>query len=330
MLGNRLKELRTSKKMTQDDMANLLNIKRQTYSAYERGISFPDINSVSYMADFFNVSVDYILGKTDIPTVPTPEQNNEFSEALKDFSEEERHQIENYIKFIKSQRTSKEWYTLMNTNTLTNYTFPPLTLLEQPKTSDNIENKEALMSIGKEILESLKGFGIVALLLKITHNLIMTRYEIKIVNGKLSEVLELKDDIAMRTGSLDIYITVSQNSYGTVNIDIPNATFSPVNLIELLSSDEFRNNNYGIPVCIGMDASGPVIRDIETMSSLLIFGTTGSGKSICIHSIIMSILYNSTPDMIRFIMVDPEPSELVVYKDIPHMLLPVLTEPIKA
>lgn len=218
----------------------------------------------------------------------------------------------------------------MNTNTLTNYTFPPLTLLEQPKTSDNIENKEALMSIGKEILESLKGFGIVALLLKITHNLIMTRYEIKIVNGKLSEVLELKDDIAMRTGSLDIYITVSQNSYGTVNIDIPNATFSPVNLIELLSSDEFRNNNYGIPVCIGMDASGSVIRDIETMSSLLIFGTTGSGKSICIHSIIMSILYNSTPDVIRFIMVDPEPSELVVYKDIPHMLLPVLTEPIKA
>ena len=108
MLGNRLQELRTSKKMTQDDMANLLNIKRQTYSAYERGISFPDINSVSYMADFFNVSVDYILGKTDIPTVPTPEQNNEFSEALKDFSEEERHQIENYIKFIKSQRTSKE------------------------------------------------------------------------------------------------------------------------------------------------------------------------------------------------------------------------------
>lgn len=210
----------------------------------------------------------------------------------------------------------------MNTNTLTNYTFPPLTLLEQPKTSDNIENKEALMSIGKEILESLKGFGIVALLLKITHNLIMTRYEIKIVNGKLSEVLELKDDIAMRTGSPDIYITVSQNSYGTVNIDIPNATFSPVNLIELLSSDEFRNNNYGIPVCIGMDASGPVIRDIETMSSLLIFGTTGSGKSICIHSIIMSILYNSTPDVIRFIMVDPEPSELVVYKDIPHMLLP--------
>ena len=90
--------------MTQDDMANLLNIKRQTYSAYERGISFPDINSVSYMADFFNVSVDYILGKTDIPTVPTPEQNNEFSEALKDFSEEERHQIENYIKFIKSHQ----------------------------------------------------------------------------------------------------------------------------------------------------------------------------------------------------------------------------------
>ena len=110
MLGNRLKELRTSKKMTQDDMANLLNIKRQTYSAYERGISFPDINSVSYMADFFNVSVDYILGKTDIPTVPTPEQNNEFSEALKDFSEEERHQIENYIEFIKSQRTAEDWY----------------------------------------------------------------------------------------------------------------------------------------------------------------------------------------------------------------------------
>ena len=108
MLGNRLKELRTSKKMTQDDMANLLNIKRQTYSAYERGISFPDINSVSYMADFFNVSVDYILGKTDIQTVPTPEQNNEFSEALKDFSEEERHQIENYIKFIKSQRTAED------------------------------------------------------------------------------------------------------------------------------------------------------------------------------------------------------------------------------
>lgn len=94
----------------------------------------------------------------------------------------------------------------MNTNTLTNYTFPPLTLLKQPETSDNIENKEALMSIGKEIVESLKGFGIVALLLKIIHNLIMTRYEIKIVNGKLSEVLELKDDIAMRTGSPDIYI----------------------------------------------------------------------------------------------------------------------------
>ena len=160
---------------------------------------------------------------------------------------------------------------------------------------------------------------------------VVTRYDLKPAPGLRSQrVISLSDDIArsMLAESVRVAMVPGKNVIG---VELPNKIREIVALRHLLEDEEFQNSNHKLPLCLGKDIAGkPVIADLSTMPHLLIAGTTGSGKSVGVNSMIISLLYKHTPETCRFIMIDPKMLELSVYDGIPHLLTPVVTDPKKA
>lgn len=212
------------------------------------------------------------------------------------------------------------------------YIFPPIDILTKNENS-NIENLDQKLEDTSNKLETiLKNFGVNVKVTGVSRGPSVTRYEILPEMGvKVSKIVNLSDDIKMNLAATDIRIEAPIPGKTAIGIEVPNINKSMVGFREILSSSEFKEEKSKISFALGLDLSGKtVVSDIEVMPHLLIAGATGSGKSVCINTIIMSILYKAKPSEVRFIMIDPKVVELSVYNGIPHLLIPVVTEPKKA
>ncbi len=212
------------------------------------------------------------------------------------------------------------------------YNYPPVDLLQlsQPNKVKNMEQQDQMKA--QKLEETLKSFGISAKLTGIAHGPAVTRFEMQPAPGvKVSRIVNLADDIALNLAATSIRIEAPIPGKPAIGVEIPNEVIEMVPIREVLESSVARRNPSRLAVALGKDNSGRhIIADIAKMPHVLIAGATGSGKSVCINSIICSILYRATPEEVRMIMIDPKVVELSVYNSIPHLLIPVVTDPKKA
>ena len=211
------------------------------------------------------------------------------------------------------------------------YKYPPLSLLKDAKKNGG-DSKEYLAEMANKLESALSSFGVQAKVTEVTLGPAVTRYELEIAVGtRVSKVLNLADDIKLSLAVTDVRIEAPIPGKSAIGIEVPNKVKSMVGFKELVSSKKFKEDKSKIAFCVGKDIAGSVmVGNIEKMPHLLIAGATGSGKSVCINTIIMSMLYHASPDEVKMIMVDPKMVELSVYNGIPHLLLPVITDPKKA
>ena len=247
------------------------------------------------------------------------------NEVINEFipQEEIKSLIQEDLPFIKSENNTD--------NKKIKFKLPSIDLLKIPKQKD----KEKLRDddyIDSEFLEKiLLDFGVSGEIKKVSHGPVVTLNEFEPAAGvKVSKIINLSDDIARNTSSESARIaTIPGRS--TIGIELPNSTRENVYLGEILSNSDFAKKDIRLPIALGKNISGiPVVGDLASMPHLLIAGTTGSGKSVCINTIILSLLYRHTPDKCKFILIDPKMLELSTYEGIPHLLCPVITEAKKA
>ena len=211
------------------------------------------------------------------------------------------------------------------------YVFPPVSLLKPPGNKQG-DSKQHLQETAQKLQQTLKNFGVNVTITNISCGPSVTRYEIQPEMGvKVSKIVNLADDIKLNLAAADIRIEAPIPGKAAVGIEVPNKETLMVSFRELVDSPEFKNHPSNISFCVGKDIGGNVtVADIAKMPHLLIAGATGSGKSVCINTIIMSILYKADPKDVKLIMVDPKVVELSIYNGIPHLLIPVVTDPKKA
>ncbi len=211
------------------------------------------------------------------------------------------------------------------------YMFPPKSLLETPKQTGGITRQE-LMQTEKTLMQTLSDFGIDATMVGASVGPIVTRYEISPSKGvRVSKITSLADDIALSLAATTIRIEAPIPGKAAVGIEVPNKKKSMVYIKELLDSDEFVNSKNPLTVALGKDISGNLVYgDLSDMPHLLVAGATGSGKSVCINTILMSLLYKASPEDVKLILIDPKVVELEVYNKIPHLIVPVVSNPKKA
>lgn len=211
------------------------------------------------------------------------------------------------------------------------YSFPDIALLNVNKVKNSISNQEIIKN-GKIIEKTLDNFNMDCNITAINKGPVITCYELKPAPGiKLSRIVSLADNISMALGSSDIRIEAPIPGKTVVGIEVANKIKDSVSLREILESDEFKNTKSDVPLTLGKDVEGNIIiSSISDMPHLLIAGATGSGKSVCINTIIINILYKSSPKDVRLLLIDPKVVELSVYNGIPHLLIPVVTNPKKA
>ncbi|MEY3189632.1 MAG: hypothetical protein RIR82_366, partial [Pseudomonadota bacterium] len=213
----------------------------------------------------------------------------------------------------------------------TSFKIPPIKLLDDPIKIENQLDEESYKTQSKFLENVLLDFSISGEIKRVSAGPVVTLYEFEPIAGiKTSKIINLSEDIARNTSSISTRVaTVPGKS--TIGIEIPNKVRENVALKEIISSKEFNNKDIKIPITLGKSISGfPIVGDLVSMPHLLIAGTTGSGKSVCINTLILSILYRHKPDDCKLIMIDPKMLELSIYQGIPHLLTPVITEPKKA
>lgn len=268
----------------------------------------PEINAQPQITEE-KIPKEDITEKTQ-PSVDAPEKADKISDAEKDAYNEE------FNKAIEK--------------TVINYVYPKLSLLNKPKAVSG-DKREEMRRTAEKLISVLDDFGVKAKLMQVTQGPTVTRYEIQPDTGvKLSKIVGLADDIALNLAVSTVLVAAVPGK-AAVGIEIPNNKVSAVSIREILESNEFKNAKSRLTVALGKDIGGNVVvGDIAKMPHLLIAGATGSGKSVCINTMIMSILYKASPEDIKMIMIDPKVVELGVYNGIPHLLVPVVTEPKKA
>lgn len=213
------------------------------------------------------------------------------------------------------------------------YKLPPITLLNEIQRNVSDENISAEIENNASVLvNALKSFGVSTKFLEAVRGPSVTRYELQPAPGvKISKITGLVDDIALNLATAGVRIEAPIPNKAAVGIEVPNKEKETVSIREMIDSDAFRNCDSKLGSALGKNISGEVvICDISEMPHILIAGTTGSGKSVCVNSIIMSILYRSTPEEVRLVMIDPKAVEFMIYNGIGHLLLPVVTDPKKA
>ncbi len=212
------------------------------------------------------------------------------------------------------------------------YELPPLDCLEKPKLNTNSGSAEELRQRGETIVKTLKSFGVGTRIVDICQSPSVTRFELQPDPGvKISKITALADDIAMNLAAYGVRIEAPIPNKNAVGIEVPNAEKAMVTLREILESPSFQNSKSKLNVALGRDIQGEATcADLAKMPHLLVAGTTGSGKSVCLNTMIMSLLYNAKPDEVKLIMIDPKKVEFTVYRSIPHLLVPVVADPRKA
>ncbi|MBQ4370023.1 MAG: DNA translocase FtsK 4TM domain-containing protein, partial [Oscillospiraceae bacterium] len=212
------------------------------------------------------------------------------------------------------------------------YIFPPVTLLDAGDAGGGRDGREEARLNAGRLESTLSSFGINAQINNIVQGPAVTRYEFELEQGvKLNRLTNLSDDIALSLGASGVRIAPIPGKIAIVGIEVPNKLVSTVHLREIIESSEFRNSKSKVSFALGKDIGGSyIVGDISKLPHMLIAGTTGSGKSVCINSLIISLLYKAKPEEVRLILVDPKMVELGVYNGIPHLLIPVVTDPKKA
>ncbi|MCR5596005.1 MAG: DNA translocase FtsK [Lachnospiraceae bacterium] len=214
----------------------------------------------------------------------------------------------------------------------TSYKFPPISLLTPGSSSGRSNGEKELKETAERLTMTLETFGVKAKITDVSRGPAVTRYELQPELGvKVSKIVGLSDDLKLALAATDIRIEAPIPGKSAVGIEVPNKENEAVAFRELIESKNFKDSKASLPFAVGKDIGGQIIiHDIAKMPHVLIAGATGSGKSVCINTIIMSILYKCRPEDVRLIMIDPKVVELSVYNDIPHLLLPVVTDPKKA
>ncbi len=217
-------------------------------------------------------------------------------------------------------------------NVLNKYVCPPTSLLKVPKFTGNRDVSEELKANAALLVDTLKSFGVQTRVIDISRGPTVTRYELQPSAGvKISKITGLSDDIALNLAAAGVRIEAPIPNKAAVGIEVPNKKTDIVTMREIIESKEFDVAKSKLSMALGKDIAGnSVVADIAKMPHMLIAGATGSGKSVCINSIIISLLYKSSPSEVRFLMIDPKVVELGVYNGIPHLLVPVVTDPRKA
>ncbi len=232
----------------------------------------------------------------------------------------------------ENEKIGQEMQAAMEEKQPQNYVFPPVTLLKKGDPKAVGDSKAHLMETANKLQQTLKNFGVNVTITNVSSGPSVTRYEIQPEMGvKVSKIVNLTDDIKLNLAAADIRMEAPIPGKAAIGIEIPNKENVTVAFRDLIESEEFQKSNSKIAFAAGKDIGGQVVvTDIAKMPHLLIAGATGSGKSVCINTIIMSILYKAHPDDVKLIMVDPKVVELSVYNGIPHLLIPVVTDPKKA
>lgn len=217
-----------------------------------------------------------------------------------------------------------------NDNNDAPYTLPSVEWLKRPTHAVTIEDD--LQENSRILEETLRDFGVEVKVVEIEQGPVITRYEILPAPGvKVTRIVSLSDDLALALKATSVRFITPIPGKSAIGIEIPNSSTTMVYLRELLEDDEFRKGEAKLPLVLGKDTSGKsMIADLTDMPHLLIAGTTGSGKTVCVNSIVMGLLYSKTPYQLRFVMVDPKMVEMAAYKGLPHMLTPVVTDVRKA
>ena len=212
------------------------------------------------------------------------------------------------------------------------YHYPPLDLLQEGKGELGGEALVELNANKQRLSDTIHSFGIDANIVNVTRGPSVTRYELELDQGvRLNKLTNLSDDIALSLGASGVRIAPIPGKISMVGIEVPNKLVSPVNIRTVLSSQEFQDSPSKVSFAVGKDIGGKcIVGNIAKLPHLLIAGTTGSGKSVCTNSLIISLLYKASPEEVRLIMVDPKMVELGIYNGIPHLLIPVVTDPKKA
>ena len=212
------------------------------------------------------------------------------------------------------------------------YELPPLSLLDRPQPKKRLQQSQLLEEKAKIIEKTLYSFGVTAKVVDIARGPVATRFELQPGPGvKVSSIVNLSQDLALALAAPDVRIEAPIPGKSAVGIEVPNKDISIVHIREVLESKPFRNSASPLTIALGKDISGrPVVTTLEKCVHLLIAGATGSGKSVCINSIITSILFKARPDQVKLLLIDPKRVELSAWSQIPHLIAPVVTDPKKA
>ena len=231
-----------------------------------------------------------------------------------------------------SALTPEEVRSAGDPDTYKGYRLPPIDILKKVRTSESAADSGQLRVKAEKLEETMKNFNVNAKVIQVTQGPAITRYEIQPAVGvKVSSIVRLADDIALNLEAKSIRMEAPIPGKAAVGIEVENERVNLVSIRELIESKEFKNSKSKISFVVGKDIGGnAIVADLKSMPHLLIAGSTGSGKSVAINSILISMLYKARPDEVKFVLIDPKVVELGGYNGIPHLLIPVVTEPSKA
>ncbi|MBQ7106805.1 MAG: DNA translocase FtsK [Clostridia bacterium] len=266
-----------------------------------------------------------------------PEDNEQIDEALEEAKSEKKIQRKERLGKEQEEQLVAEFDEEQKKSTMIiteneGYKFPPISLLKPPVFENTAATENDLDTTAAHLVDTLRSFGVETRIVDISRGPTVTRYELQPCAGvKISKITNLADDIALNLATAGVRIEAPIPNKAAVGIEVPNKSSNVVGVREIIDSPMFTGSKSKLTVALGRDIAGnAVVTDIAKMPHGLIAGATGSGKSVCINSIIMSILYKASPEEVKLLMIDPKVVELGVYNGIPHLLVPVVTDPRKA
>ncbi len=349
MLADAVEKTKDNREMNRQ---NREKIRQERQELKEKRKQFPKTISEDILDDQITININdanskirkYEHGPDDLNTLGV--ENNRFKkhsivpdidvdEGKMQSELEEKNAEEKFFKQEEEIKEDKTKQVLVLEHTLTvedeNYEFPPLDLMKAGDSKGGTE-KKSLAETANKLNRTLYSFGVSAKVEKVSVGPAITRYELKPAEGvRVSKIANLADDIALNLAAESIRIEAPIPGKQAVGIEVPNKEKQVVHLREIIDTDKFKDEKSKLAFALGKDVSGDeIVTDIAKMPHVLIAGSTGSGKSVCINTLITSIIYKAKPSEVKLVMVDPKVVELSVYNGIPHLLIPVVTDPKKA
>ncbi len=276
------------------------------------------------------------LSLKDLKEINKTQQEEHFGEILKTVEDDFEEDHNDTVDETPEEPTEDEPFSVETATEeaepVIHYELPSADLLDLPKNNGANGSVNEIREKGETIVKTLKSFGVGTRIVEICQSPSVTRFELQPDPGvKISRITSLADDIAMNLAASGVRIEAPIPNKNAVGIEVPNAEKAMVTLREIIESEPFKNAKSKLNVALGRDIQGEATcADLAKMPHLLVAGTTGSGKSVCLNTMIMSLLFNSTPDEVKLIMIDPKKVEFTVYRSIPHLLVPVVADPRKA